>query len=115
MECKKWTTVYKVKKEKANDQINAITYMHQDSDWICTDFGHSIDSKNIDMFVMQPLQTHPYGEEFGEAPHGFEVLVINESQLEEYFEIVPGRNYLDEQRDIENKMYEKNKSNKEGD
>lgn len=100
----KWEEVYKLKDTKMLEDSSVLMYLHKDCDWICTEFGHSLHSKKIDRLVMQPLQQHPYGKEFGSAPSVMEALIIDMEELEEIFELQVGRNYLAEQREYDRRV-----------
>lgn len=91
----KWNTIFKLVKHS-----NSTADLYRGCDWICTDYAQSLISEK-QILVMHPLQTHPYGKDFGCAPTGLSGYSVTESQLNEFFQIQEGRSYVDEQSKYE--------------
>lgn len=89
----KWNTIFKLKKE-----TNSGADLFLECDWICTDFGFMLGKGKDLLLVMQPLQRHPHGKQFGLAPTGLSCYMVTDSQLYEIFEIQEGRSYWEEQK-----------------
>lgn len=87
----KWNTIFRLKAK-----TNTTADIYNQCDWLCVDFGFN--TKSELMLIMHPLQTHPYGKEFGLAPSPLSCYIFTESEGFEYFEILTDKTYKEIQK-----------------
>lgn len=97
MGIEKWNTIFKLK-----TKTNSTADIFLEGDWICTDFGFMIDGCKDMIFVMQPLQIHPYGKDFGFAPTGLSCYMVTKEDLHKIFKVQEDKTYREIQKKYEN-------------
>lgn len=89
----KWNTILQLKEE-----THTTADLYFECYWLCVEFG--LNTKSELMFIMHPLQVHPYGKEFGFAPSSLSCYIFTGSEILKYFDIKKDKTYKEIQKNF---------------